>query len=126
MTTTIDWVKAGQTVVMRHSGFGGQYGQTHKIDKVYKNGNFTLEGSKDQWRPWAGGAMRTGDTSRFHRQSCVPLTDEVAAEVASSQALSKAKAVIRAEAERLDKLWRLGDDAEIHSNARLIAERMKP
>lgn len=50
------------------------------VDKVYKNGNFTLRDSKQQWRPWHGGygekrwhATATG--SGWHRAS-LSLWDE--------------------------------------------------
>jgi hypothetical protein len=32
------------------------------VEKVYKTGNFTLRGSKKQWRPWQ---YNWGDTSRW-------------------------------------------------------------
>jgi hypothetical protein len=50
------------------------------VEKVYKNGNFTIRGSKQQWRPWQNnyggrnwGAMETG--SGWHRRT-LKLWDE--------------------------------------------------
>ena len=63
---------AGVRVAVRQ----GDYEKWHEkfIDKVHKNGNFTLRGDKQQWKPnsssWSGAvtwaAFQTGDT-RWNR-----------------------------------------------------------
>lgn len=60
--------------------------QSATVAKVYKNGNFTLEGSNQQWKPsqtyhdggrsW--GAYPTGDTT-FNRTRVIPVNEETLA-----------------------------------------------
>ena len=118
-----EWVKEGQRMVMRRSGFGrSTYGEVRMITKVYKNGNFILEGSTQQWRPWGTSASKTGQADRWSRDSCVPYTDEIREEVLRHQAIDRAKAAIRLEAERLDKLWRGGSDDEILAGVQILSK----
>ncbi|MET4289210.1 hypothetical protein [Bradyrhizobium sp. LA6.12] len=70
------------------------------VDKVYKSGNFTLRGSKQQWSPWQStwsdkrwSAMETG--SGFHRRR-LDLWDD-----ATDQELKE-----KIEAQNVKKRWR--------------------
>lgn len=53
-----------------------------KVEKVYKNGNFKIEGIEGQWRPWQGSmnrwcADKTGRHFGRRRRIAYHLTDEV-------------------------------------------------
>lgn len=65
-TTKNDAFIEGAEVIHIDSGWNGRrHGSRYKIGKVYKNGNFILEGDADrqQWRPSNFGcAYKTGDS----------------------------------------------------------------
>ena len=55
-----DWVKVGTEMVVVDRMLTGGYGAIRKIAKVHKNGNFTLEGSPQQYRP---SSIMTGNST---------------------------------------------------------------
>ncbi len=117
-----DWVQPGADVVFR--GWGHRFGRVAKIEKVYKNGNFTIEGNAQQYRPNREYANETGGRG-YHRDSLYPLTDEIKREVAREQSIRAAQKIVRDEGERLDKLARTESD-ELLAEAEAISARAKP
>lgn len=119
-----DWVNVGQEVVLRSVGFGhGAWGRVTRIAKVYKTGNFVLDGIDGQWRALGDKAARTGEGYRYNRQICRPLTGEVKAEIARDRRLASARKVVAKEAARLEKLSRTWDDEVIAEAAAILARR---
>jgi hypothetical protein len=116
-----DWVKPGAEVIFRSSGWGNRFGRTAKIDKVYKTGNFTVEGDKQQYRPMRDYARASGRRA-YHSDSLYPLTDEVRQEVIRERRMREAKTIVAAESERLDKLSRSESD-ELIAEADAIRAR---
>jgi hypothetical protein len=55
--------------IVSNSGWGVPRPRKSKIEKTYKNGNFTLEGSPQQWRPFTGWASKTGG-SAYSGEKC--------------------------------------------------------
>lgn len=112
---TFDWVKPGAEVitVYTRAARGLGYGPTSKIDKVYKTGRFTLEGSNKQYTPFATGARESGGTYLSSR--IVPLTDEVRADIEMSEKVRAARAFLFEEIDRINRLLRSSatDDAQI-------------
>lgn len=106
------WI-VGAEVVERSFGYGAtRFGLRKKIGKVYANGNFVLEGEKQQWRPWAGTASKTGDR-QWVRVSLALVTPEIEDEIAQASRVQIARAAVIAEYERLQKIVRGSDDDEI-------------
>jgi len=94
-----NWAQPGVTVIPRHSHT--RWGKECKIAKVYKNGNFVLEGGVQQYRPWhEGTAHRTGggysSTTLYH------LTDELREKIAGD----------RENQDRADRLQALSEAAQ--------------
>lgn len=115
-----EWVKPGVEMIERHNGWSGvSYGSRFRIAKVHANGNFKVEGSDQQWRPWGDGeAWRTG--SDYRGSALVRVTEALESEIAHSKRLSAARRVIADEAKRLDGLSRLrsgNSDEEVIATA---------
>lgn len=106
-----DWVKVGAEVVTRYSGLGRKdFGPIQKISKVYKTGNFLLEGSPDQWRPASDRAYRTGGY-RYGGSCIYPLNEETRREMDRHNQVRAAQKVVYEESQRLARLAREdGDD----------------
>lgn len=105
------WVVVGAEVIERTSSSWRptfSYGSVKKIAKVYKSGNFVVEGSTQQWDPRYGThANRTGrDSFSSYRTDLVPLTDAVRAEMEQAKKYAAAVKVVQDEAERLQKVAR--------------------
>jgi hypothetical protein len=122
--TIPEWVRVGAEVVPVRRGFGrSQYDKPERIAKVYKNGNFVLEGHTEQWRPRGDIASRAGDKS-WTSSSCCPLTDELRAEIVHESKVRAAQKLISDEAERLAKLSRSTfADVELLAEAERIMAR---
>jgi hypothetical protein len=124
--TNPEWVREGQEVVRRASGFNGySYGSTHTIAKVYKNGNFIVAGIDGQWRAWDAAAHLTGNAGRLSRQSIVPLIDETRAEIIGEQKYATAKRLLFDEAKRLETLARSNDRDAIIAAGEVLAKARK-
>ncbi len=119
-----DWVQPGAEVIFRSSGWGHRFGRVAKIEKVYKNGNFTIEGNAQQYRPVHDYAYETGGRG-YHRDSLYPLTDEIKRDVAREQSIRAAQKIVHDEAERPGKLARTEWD-ELLVEAEAIRARAKP
>lgn len=118
-----EWV-AGAEVVFMSNGWGGKiYGRRAIIDKVYKTGNFTIEGEKQQWRPSSFGASRTGHDGRGAQRLYI-ITPEVEAEILVTESARDAKKLISDEIDRLAKLVRNGSDEERIAEAKRIADQV--
>ena len=106
--TTPEWVKVGAELIEVRSGWhGAVYGPTQKIAKVYKNGNFVVEGDDQQWRPWSDRAVKTGglrSSATLH-----PITSELLVEKGEAEEMEIARRWVADEAERLSRLR--GSDA---------------
>lgn len=102
-------------------------GKPAKIGKVYKNGNFVLEGDKQrqQYRPWRDRASRTGDgwSRAWHRDTNLyPDTPENRERFARARKVKVAHGKVFKEAKRLDKIARGSDyDAILAEASRLAA-----
>lgn len=79
--------------VAKVSGFSGHSHTEAFVEKVYKNGNFTLKGDADkqQWKPYRSGeyAQRTGETSRY--ATTVEIWDALFDEELAKKEVRKAK-----------------------------------
>lgn len=66
------------------------------VDKAYKSGNFTLRGSKQQWRPWSYGydnRWRASETGHGWNRRSLEIWDETTdKELAAKFEAAKAKA----------------------------------
>jgi len=118
-----EWVKPGTVLVPVNSHISGvSYGLPCKIAKVYKNGNFVTDAEAGswagQWRSADNYATRAGD--RWSIGSLYPLTPELQAEIDKASAVSEARRVVRAEA---DRLQRLRDPDELLAAAEAIRAR---
>ena len=122
-----DWAKPGVEVVEVGNRFTTRkYGSVHRIGKVYKNGNFVLEGSSDQWRPWSGGsAQRTGEQG-WNRSAVRLVTDEVRQEMARDLELAKARSVVTAWSDHIGRVARSNDEAAILSLAAKLGPAPEP
>jgi hypothetical protein len=115
----VPWAVVGAELIERfYSSWSPTltYGAVKKIDKVYKNGNFIVEGSAQQWAPVNSHASRTGRDGYYSstRTNLVPLTDAVRADIAQAKAYQAAVKVLNDEIERLQELARSRDvDATI-------------
>ena len=117
-----DWV-VGAEVVERSSSWGPvwRYGAVRKIGKVHKNGNFVLEGESQQWRPLSDYAVKTSDRGFYSSSTRIVLmTDEAKADMELAAAYAAAAAVVRAEAERLERVYRGNDVDETIAEAAKI------
>lgn len=124
MREKLDWVNPGVELIERRNGWTGiSYGQRAKIAKVMGNGNFKVDGSDQQWRPFSDGtAIRTGDSRR--EVHFVVVSPELEDEIAHAKRLSAARRILADEAKRLDGLSRLraGDnDDELLASADRIS-----
>lgn len=83
-----------------------------KIAKIYKSGNFVLEGGTQQFRAFGDSAHSTGG---FHygRAIVVPATPANRAKRREAEAVRVAKAALYDQAERLQRIARSGDPAAI-------------
>lgn len=119
-----DWVKVGAEVVEVSSGLGSTlYGPRKKIAKVYKNGNFIVDGNR-QWRPFGDYAVETGGGRSRHRFCVHPVTEELLADMAANSRLVTARNAIRAEIERLEEAVR-SDDAVLEAYAALRSHQQE-
>ena len=78
MTNELNKFEVGDEVVFVSTHWGRRLGLRKKVAKVYKNGNFLLEGSPDkQWRPnsWKGSASRAGQRN-YHIHEHLEKWDE--------------------------------------------------
>lgn len=66
-------------------------GRVTTVEKVYKNGNFTLAGIDGQWRQWGTKAGASG----YHIAYCEHYTEAVAERVALERALARMNAAAR-------------------------------
>lgn len=103
------WVAVGADVMEVSSGFGSAtYGRVLKIAKVYKNGNFVVDGSDQQWKLYSGGYAK--ETGRTYRRACLyPVTPALMAEKAEAELAREARYWLR---EFADKLQRSAHDDE--------------
>ncbi len=105
---TYDWLKPGTEVVLRKSP-NDEFTVIEKINKVHKNGNFTIGKSSQQYRPYensyGAGGTPTGETYYRMRHATV-VTDEIRAEINLQRTLRAAKETIKGEMIRLDHLVR--------------------
>lgn len=125
MSSTPEWVKVGAKVMqVTTSGWGDtRYGPVTTISKVYKTGNFLLEGdSKQQWRPLWDYAVKTGEGYSRASIHMHPVTPELLAERDQVLAVSLARKIVRDESDRLSKI---NDEDELIAAAAAITERMK-
>lgn len=121
---TPEWVKPGAVVVMTSTGgWSVRYGEERRIEKVFKNGNFTLEGSKDQYSPESRGVAYRAGSGRYRSDHCELLTEEVKANIAVARELRDARIEIRNE---IDRLSALRADDDIIAEAKLIRARRQP
>lgn len=107
------WV-AGAEVISQTSGWGRtRYGSTHKIGKVYANGNFVLEGDegRQQWRAHRDYAVQTGGSSHSNRLALV--TPELEIEIEKSNRANTARNKLSKHADEMAKIARQGDDDEV-------------
>lgn len=109
-----EWAQVGAEMIERTRGWGRTYGsKTVRIAARLKNGNIRLEGSSSQWRcTHDGGASEAGGHG-YHRTSYVLLTPAVRAKADQERGVEIAKRKVQAEADRLEKIWRRGDDEAI-------------
>lgn len=126
-----DWVRVGAELVERTSGYYGErYGKRAKIAKVHANGNFKVEGSDQQWRPFSGGqASQTGQSGYGERMSMVLVTPELEGTIAHNRKFREAQDVVSKEAKRLEGLARLRigfDDNAVITAAEAITARHTP
>ena len=70
-------------IVAIYTGRGEQRLRKGKITKVYKNGNFVIDGDKQQYRPHMDTATRTG-SDRWNRASVYLWTDSHDDELAAA------------------------------------------
>ena len=114
------WAVPGTEVIERFSSIHGvRYGAVRKIGKVYKNGNFLLENSADQWRPHNDSAWRAGNGHSSH--VLVPLTEETRQEVERNSRVKMAQRLVFEESKRLEKLARTEWDDLLVEADRIIA-----
>ncbi len=104
-----EWAKVGVEVVESRGGFGEHYGKTSKITKILGNGNARIEGSDQQWRIHNGYLAQTGSYS-YGGTTYRHLDVEQRERVLKVAQVAKAKKVLQDEADRLEKLWRHGDE----------------
>lgn len=113
--TIPEWTKVGAKLITYSSRtWGGEiYGPVVTIAKVFKNGNFKIEGRGEQYRSFSDHGRRAGGDSFGRGPSYKPLTPEVEAAAAHEKIVSRAKAIVGAEGDRLIKLARSQEDDEI-------------
>lgn len=118
------WVQVGAEVIEVYSGSFGRrrYGATRKIAKVLKTGNFKIEDSDQQYRPWSTytRAFRTGN-GRYGSSSLSLLTDELTAEMAAEAQFLRARKIVESEIKRLENLSRGPDEDMIAAAAQIEA-----
>lgn len=106
------WVVVGTEMVEVNYNYGNPtFGAPRKIEKVYKTGRFTLEGSPQQYAPDRDRASRTGDTGRWSRSTFKPMSDELRADMTLAAAVRKARADLYAVAKHLEHLAKSEDTA---------------
>lgn len=66
-----------------------------KVAKVYKTGNFVLEGDALQWRNFGNGRAVRARHTHFSREAVYLPSPEIEAAVAHSRRLQKAKQAVR-------------------------------
>lgn len=118
------WVEIGAEMVEVYSGSFGRrrYGATRKIAKVLKTGNFKIEGSDQQYRPWGTytRAFRAGN-GHYGSSSLSLLTDELIAEMAAEAQFLRARKIVESEIKRLENLSRGPDEDMIAAAAQIEA-----
>lgn len=123
------WIE-GAEVIERTSTWGPtyRYGHPTRIAKVYKNGNFVLDGSSQQWSPRSDYASKTGEQRSYGSSfnSLVLLTSEIREDIARSAAYEAAFGVVKKEAERLDRVRRGKDVDATLAEAAAITARAQP
>jgi hypothetical protein len=96
-----NWVQPGVEVMEVRSGWETGYGRIQKIAKVYANGNFLVEGSPQQWRPWGDWTARKTGEHGWHFAYLHLVTPKLLAERDRARLVAKARQTIRAELDRL-------------------------
>ena len=121
-----EWVVIGAEVMEVSRGMGSPiFGRPRKIGKVHKNGNFTLEGSPQQYSPRVDYAYKTGALGHYSRAYYYPVNDALRAEMAQGEKVRAAKEVIRAEIKRLEEAARYDESALAAASALSIQEEGK-
>lgn len=79
------------------------------VEKAYKNGNFTLRGSKQQWKPWNSSfgnqkwsARQTGDGQRLSRRRLTIWDEDTDKEIVARVEATKARERWRSVRAKLD------------------------
>ncbi len=105
-----DWVKVGGEVVFVPRSSGRPHGRVAKIEKVYKNGRFIVEGDNGQWTPYQYTDGRRGATSSgsYSGMDVHPFDGPERAAAEKSWRWAKAKEVVIAEMHRLEKMVAYG------------------
>jgi hypothetical protein len=119
------WAQVGAAMIEVRSGIGRTtYGDTSvKIAARLKNGNVRLEGSDAQWRCGHDGtARRAGDGYSYGHLQYQLLTPELKSEADKARRVDGARRKVRVEADRLELIWRHGDDDAILDAAAAIAK----
>lgn len=112
--TIPEWTKVGaKLITYNSSSWGVSYGPVVTIAKVFKNGNFKIEGRDEQYRSFKDEGRRAGGDSYGRGPSYKPLTPEVEAAAARERLVDKARDVVRAEGDRLVKMARSSEEDEI-------------
>lgn len=94
----------GTEVVQRRQS--GMYGKIVKVAKVYKNGNFTITGSTQQFRfPGITGTTASATGTSFDSVELV--TDENRPVIEKHHAFARSRFIIKAEIDRLNALMGL-------------------
>lgn len=107
---SIAWVQPGAQVV--EVGSNRAFGKIHTIAKVHKNGNFTVNGSTQQFKPWNdGSALQTGD-SWVGRKTLRYVDDATFAKIAEYRRFVAALNVINVEINRLAALRNVNMNSE--------------
>ena len=115
---------AGDRAILMASGvFGPRRGRIVNVAKVYKNGNFVIEGYHGQWRQ---SGHKTGSSSAWSREYLRPYTDELWQELEAEQEAERICWSVNRVGEYLKRI-RSGDEAariwnELPESIRKLAE----
>lgn len=115
----MNWVAKGVKVAVCQD-YGPGYKRYALIDKVHKNGNFTIEGSSQQYRPYSDCGIATG---QFTRGSVKHVNDTNRAEIEEYFHMQECVGILWKEIERLKELIASGNKKYIIIEAAILKDR---